>query len=389
MEATLLAVRSRLFVGVAITGFAFIAAMGLLGSSPAESSATVSSVAPAATASAGPLAAVPAQDAAGTQDLADLNPSVVRPAASQALSLDQTRVKVAETEAALQVVVLQKRSDDLRMSRAAAGVAELEDEAREVAESTVASAVKAFQRGPSDVSILDVQDLNAGFRASTLNEAALLANTEIFNQFYAKQQDADIAAAELEVFALRNNQLSDRVAVLEEELQADQAWLAQLEERNLQQRARSVTAQASTWTQNRGRKQGFYLLTCPVNGPHSFIDSWGFPRSGGRRHKGVDILANIGVEIVAPVNGRVEHFSNRVGGRSFRMWDDNGNYFYGTHLSGFGVEGEVSAGEVIGYVGDDGNAAGIPHLHFEIHAGGRGNQINPFIDSAAVCSGAG
>ncbi len=380
--------RSRLFIGVAITGFAFVAAMGLLGSGPAESSAAVAFGASSHSGPIGLQTALPNQDAAGSQDVADLSPSTVRPAASQALSLDQTRTKVAEVEAALQVAVLQKQSDDLRISRAAAGVAELENEARDVAESTVASAIKAFQRGGTEANILDVQDLNAGFRASTLNEAALLANTEIFNQFYAMQQDADIAAAELEVFAVRNDELSSRVAALEEELQADQAWLAQLEERNLQQRARSVTAQASTWTQNRGRKQGFYLLTCPVNGPHSFIDSWGYPRSGGRRHKGVDILANIGVEIVAPVNGRVEHFSNRVGGRSFRMWDDNGNYFYGTHLSGFGKEGEVKAGEVIGYVGDDGNAAGIPHLHFEIHAGSRGNQINPFIDSAAVCSGA-
>ncbi|MEM7322891.1 MAG: M23 family metallopeptidase, partial [Actinomycetota bacterium] len=128
---------------------------------------------------------------------------------------------------------------------------------------------------------------------------------------------------------------------------------------------------------------------CPVDGPHDFIDSWGFPRSGGRRHKGVDLLAEIGVPIVAPVSGRVEFRSNSVGGRSFHLFGENGNYFYGTHLSAYGeVEGEIRAGQVIGYVGDDGNAAGIPHLHFEIHPGGRGNPINPFIDTAAVCDGA-
>ena len=99
-------------------------------------------------------------------------------------------------------------------------------------------------------------------------------------------------------------------------------------------------------------------------------------------------MAATGVEVVAPVSGRVEHRSNRVGGRSFHLWGDDGNYYYGTHLSAYGTSGEVKAGEVIGFVGDDGNAAGLPHLHFEIHAGGRGNQINPFIDSAAVCVGA-
>ncbi|MCP4224551.1 MAG: M23 family metallopeptidase, partial [Actinomycetia bacterium] len=76
------------------------------------------------------------------------------------------------------------------------------------------------------------------------------------------------------------------------------------------------------------------------------------------------------------------------GGRSYRLYGDDGNYFYGTHMSAYGKEGQVNAGEVIGYVGDSGNASGIPHLHFEIHPGGRGDPINPFIDTAAVCSGA-
>ena len=100
------------------------------------------------------------------------------------------------------------------------------------------------------------------------------------------------------------------------------------------------------------------------------------------------MLADEGVELVAPVSGRVEHFNSGIGGRSYRIYADDGNYYYGTHLVRFGKKGHVEAGEVIGYVGDDGNAAGIPHLHFEIHPGGRGNPINPFIDVAAVCSGA-
>ncbi len=112
------------------------------------------------------------------------------------------------------------------------------------------------------------------------------------------------------------------------------------------------------------------LTYCPVQGDVEFIDSWGFARSGGRRHKGVDMMASIGTPIVAPVAGTVSLRTNRVGGRSFHLEGDDGNYYYGTHMSDYGESGVVEAGAIIGYVGDDGNARGIAHLHFEIHPGG-------------------
>ncbi len=129
---------------------------------------------------------------------------------------------------------------------------------------------------------------------------------------------------------------------------------------------------------------GTFLATCPVAGGVSFIDSWGAPRSGGRRHKGVDMMASIGTPVAAPVSGTVTHRGNRVGGRSFHLDGDDGNYYYGTHLSGYAASGYVSAGTIIGYVGDDGNARGIPHLHFEIHPGG-GSAVNPYPMVREVC----
>ncbi len=124
---------------------------------------------------------------------------------------------------------------------------------------------------------------------------------------------------------------------------------------------------------------------CPVQGTSVFIDSWGAPRSGGRSHMGVDMLASIGTPAVAPVSGTVTHRWNDVGGHSYHLNGDDGNYYYGTHLSAYGASGRVTAGTVIGYVGDTGNAAGIPHLHFEIHIGGRGNPINPYPTVRAAC----
>lgn len=125
-------------------------------------------------------------------------------------------------------------------------------------------------------------------------------------------------------------------------------------------------------------------MVCPVQGPHSFIDSWGYPRSGGRRHKGVDMMANIGVPVVAPVSGTVSHRGNSIGGLSFHLSGDDGHYYYGTHLSRYGAAGRVSAGTVIGYVGDTGNARGMPHLHFEIHPN-HGGAVNPYPATRAAC----
>jgi murein DD-endopeptidase MepM/ murein hydrolase activator NlpD len=121
-----------------------------------------------------------------------------------------------------------------------------------------------------------------------------------------------------------------------------------------------------------------------VQGPHSFVDTWGAPRSGGRRHKGVDMMASTGTPVVAPVSGNVTHRGNSIGGLSFHLYGDDGNYYYGTHLSAYGNAGYVSAGTVVGYVGDSGNARGIPHLHFEIHPGG-GAAVNPTPTVRAHC----
>ncbi|MGH9244002.1 MAG: peptidoglycan DD-metalloendopeptidase family protein [Acidimicrobiales bacterium] len=130
---------------------------------------------------------------------------------------------------------------------------------------------------------------------------------------------------------------------------------------------------------------------CPVARPTTFTDTWGAPRSGGRSHKGVDMFAAHRTPVVAPVPGVVEHFNDSLGGQSFRLWGDDGNYYYGTHLSGYGHAGRVLAGTTIGYVGTTGNAARTPpHLHLEIHPGRQPgdppNPINPTPTAAAWCA---
>lgn len=112
----------------------------------------------------------------------------------------------------------------------------------------------------------------------------------------------------------------------------------------------------------------------PIYGPASFGDSFGGPRQDveGGWHHGEDIFGPPGAPLLAVADGSLHTIGfNRLGG--YRLWlrDDDGNEFYYAHLSAYSplaVEGRrVRAGDVLGFVGDTGDAEGTPHLHFEIH----------------------
>jgi murein DD-endopeptidase MepM/ murein hydrolase activator NlpD len=119
-------------------------------------------------------------------------------------------------------------------------------------------------------------------------------------------------------------------------------------------------------------QQGYVF---PVYGNSSYIDTYGANRgdvSGGWHH-GDDIFAALGAPILAVAHGTVFSVGwNKVGG--WRLWlrDDSGNEFYYAHLSAYSpyaVNGAiVEAGDVLGFVGNTGDAQGTPyHLHFEVH----------------------
>lgn len=128
---------------------------------------------------------------------------------------------------------------------------------------------------------------------------------------------------------------------------------------------------------------------CPVGGQSWFRDTWGAPRSGGRTHKGVDMMAPHYTPLVAVGSGIVRKSYGTLGGNIVWLYADHGvNYFY-AHLDSYPsglVDGQwVSRGQVIGYVGDTGNPApGAYHVHFGIYPGGI-TAVNPYPTVARVC----
>jgi murein DD-endopeptidase MepM/ murein hydrolase activator NlpD len=135
---------------------------------------------------------------------------------------------------------------------------------------------------------------------------------------------------------------------------------------------------------------GGRFYSCPQSPPYSYIDSWGFARSGGRTHKGTDLMAAYGNRVHAFTDGVISRQNqSSLGGITLYLQGDDGAEYYYAHLSRYAsrVGQRVKAGELIAYNGASGNASySGPHVHFEIHPGGPGSApVNPYPRVKPVC----
>ena len=130
-------------------------------------------------------------------------------------------------------------------------------------------------------------------------------------------------------------------------------------------------------------------LPSPVAHPVRFIDTWGATRSGGRRHEGIDIFAPRGTPVVSTTRGFVTRVgTNRLGGHVVGVLGPGLEWHYYAHLDRFGPirEGDmVQPGDLLGYVGNTGNARGTPpHLHYGVYRGGASNPYPRLARPAVV-----
>lgn len=157
-----------------------------------------------------------------------------------------------------------------------------------------------------------------------------------------------------------------------------------LQERSERERLRRQQRVASTGSAARVSAG----MVCPLDRPRHFINSWGHPRSGGRRHRGTDIMGPLGIPVRAITDG-VWLIQRR--GRSAGLWGvlrgDNGDHYWYMHLdSHVASNGQrVRAGQQIATNGSTGNATrGAEHIHFELHVGGT-RPTNPYHLLRAIC----
>lgn len=134
-------------------------------------------------------------------------------------------------------------------------------------------------------------------------------------------------------------------------------------------------------------------LIIPVSGvPTGMLsDNYDDPRSGGREHRAIDIMAERGTPVLAADDGTiVKLFDSDRGGLTVYQFDPTETYsYYYAHLDAYAdalEEGQsVKRGDLIGYVGTSGNAPdSAPHLHFQISeldedkSWWLGEPMNPF-----------
>lgn len=308
-----------------------------------------------------------------------------------AVDLDGARSRVADLEDDLATLTARFEATWAQVEQATVELDDLEREADALAAEAAALEVvladrarQAFVQGTAtDLAVL----LSGDGPDVSLQRASLLARVNDRGTV-SIEQAAAVRIALGQAQALVVEQRAE-LEVLTEQLAADQQALeAELEAAQARVRSLEVIA-ARQRTIDRGGQRGVYA--CPLDRHLThFIDSWGFPRSGGRRHQGTDIMGPMGAPVYAFTAGVISRHSNsRLGGISLYLRGDDGSTYFYAHLQGYAPRGAVGtrvrAGELIAYNGNTGNARGGPaHIHFERHPGG-GAPVNPYPWLAAAC----
>lgn len=306
-------------------------------------------------------------------------------------SISDAKARLAQIEAELDAVTARvQRLDgaehelEHRIASARARRARAQQRLRVLQQQAIERADALYRAGGTDM-------IEVLFSAQTFGE--LSDRAEIMSRISVEDAEVFVKLSrtklELERLTRQLQQDSQALAKVQEELDAEAARL-QAHFEAVQQEYQSLldelAAQQSASAPAARLASSSSGMVCPVAGPRSFINDWGFPRSGGRTHQGTDIMAPAGTPVVAIVSGTVQDMGY---GSSAGYWQilygNDGNSYWYMHNSQNLRSGRVVAGEQIATVGNTGNAAGgPPHVHFEYHPGG-GGPANPYPLLVTIC----
>lgn len=307
--------------------------------------------------------------------------------------LEAARRELARIQAELTgaTAAWQAAERDLELTRheielTEARIGRLQDQIARTERDLQRRAVLSFQTGPA--ATVDLLLSSASF-------ADLSDRLEFLNSL--SQADADlivernVAAEELrrereDLLALRARQAQEASALrrARERILGAFARVEALVERLTAKYRAEVAARKALQAIGQTPDPSSPIQVCPVAGPNSFVDSFGWPRVG-HTHQGIDLIAPFGTPVVAAHPGVVSHSSSSTGGLQAYVRAPSGTYTFYAHLSSYSsASGTVAAGTIIGYVGSTGNAGDTNHLHFEYHPGG-GAAVNPYEMLLRVC----
>jgi murein DD-endopeptidase MepM/ murein hydrolase activator NlpD len=268
----------------------------------------------------------------------------------------------------------------------AAGVLR-KDELREIASRR---AVVVYKNQGTDLGVIfDAESPQEGLRSSVLLEHANEHDNAVVEELADLNGDLAVHRDELALERHKQEEARDQLdaerKLLDGKLAGAHEAVRALEEKAARDAAAAAALAAIREQAALGHAPVVDGMVCPVPGA-AFSDDFGAPRSGGRSHQGNDMFAPMGNANLAVVSGNVTFGNGGAGGMGAYLEGDNGVTYVYYHLSEYvGGPRRVNQAEVIGKVGQTGNAS-APHTHFEIRPSGRtGGALNPFPTISKIC----